>query len=557
MNGARPLAPLLKNHAYVWLHSVRAIREQPLLKTIFIGTFSVGWLAGLSVLFYYGFEFVQQLGGVGAWLIPQLFTLFFMGLGVMLVLSGAVTSYSNLYQAHETRRLLSWPVPLNDLLYYKYVQSSLMSSWAFFFVILPFVGAYAFLEQWSWLVTVGTFVYSVPFVFLLAGLGMLVMIPFVRFAPRGRTLGLLGIAALVGIIAWVSGAIDEIRGERTDDLIRLTELVPGMNLARHPLTPNYWISEGILALSIGYWSRAAFFFVLLVSSCGVMIQCITLLGRRYFYEGIQRELVSNTEMALQASILSRVLRNIVPGRKSIKAFALKDSLLFMRDPSQWTQFGVFFGILALYFGNIRNLGYDGLGDVWSNLIAFLNIFSLSAVMSSLSSRFVYPQMSMEGRGLWVVGLAPTTLSRVMLTKFVLAWGGLTVVGVSLSSYSNAMLSISGTAQMIASVTMPSVAFALAGMSTGFGAIFMETSAKTPTQILSGYGGTLNLIMTLVMVIVLVLVPGMVSHMLLDPANEARRPWAIVGVISYLVILSSLASLVPLYFGHKALRSRDF
>jgi len=87
---------------------------------------------------------------------------------------------------------------------------------------------------------------------------------------------------------------------------------------------------------------------------------------------------------------------------------------------------------------------------------------------------------------------------------------------------------------------------------------METRPKTPSQILSGYGGTLNLILSLLMVILLVLVPGIVSHLLnegqLAPQWAAR---AFPFTVLYMILLSGLAAAVPLWLGHRELTHRDF
>ena len=45
----------------------------------------------------------------------------------------------------------------------------------------------------------------------------------------------------------------------------------------------------------------------------------------------------------------------------------------MRDPAQWSQFLIFFGLLAFYFANIRRLSYDGQTPYWRNLVSFLNL----------------------------------------------------------------------------------------------------------------------------------------------------------------------------------------
>lgn len=137
----RPCFLFIRNHFFEMRTAVRNLHEQPKLKVAVITLFSLSWLAGLSWLFYAGFDFLYRLGGAAFFLVPRLFTLFFMGLGFMLMLSGAVTGYANLFQTPEVRRLLTWPVPMRDLFYYSLVKSTLMSSWAFFFIIIPFTGS--------------------------------------------------------------------------------------------------------------------------------------------------------------------------------------------------------------------------------------------------------------------------------------------------------------------------------------------------------------------------------------------------------------------------------
>jgi hypothetical protein len=78
------------------------------------------------------------------------------------------------------------------------------------------------------------------------------------------------------------------------------------------------------------------------------------------------------------------------------------------------------------------------------------------------------------------------------------------------------------------------------------------------EILSGYGGTLNLILTLLTVILLVLVPGMVSHLTTsDMMPDEIVPWLYPLTLLYIVLISLLAGGLPLYLGHRKLTHRDF
>lgn len=563
----RPAVILIRNHFYGMRHALRHVREQPLLKVLVIGGFSVAWLIGLSVLFYEGFKFMYLLGGVAFYLIPRLFTLFFMGLGAMLVLSVGVTGYGNLFQSAESRRLLTWPIGFLDLFYYQLVKTTLMSSWAFFFIILPFLGAYGWFREWHWTMILWSFAFSLPFVMVFSGIGVLLMLALQgvlnllsRLLGRHRNL-FLWLAALLLLVRGVYWAFDylaEMRGRRDEDMLVMVRMIPGLGVASNPMLPNWWITQGLLNISNGAWSRGLVFLTLLVSNVGVLFLAVARLGVWLYPAGMQRHLTAANDTAESASRLSRVVSRLAPGRHSFRGYVTKDILLFLRDPSQWTQFLIFFGLLALYFFNLGSLGYDQLDPIWSNLIAFLNMFSLAAVMSSLSSRFVYPQLSQEGRMLWMVGLAPHSLTKLMFIKFFIAGVSLLLVSFSLSYISNTMLNIPEFGRRLTLVLMPGVSFALAGMATGLGAVFMDIEAKTPTQILSGYGGTLNLILTLFTVIVLVLVPGIVAHLMTtNNLPAAWEPRAFPLTAAYILLLSLLAGGLPLWAGKRALETRDF
>lgn len=563
----RPALLLIRNHLYELRHALRHVHEQPSLKVGVIGLFMTGWLFGLSWLFYEAFAFLYRLGGVAFYLIPRLFSLFFMGLGVMLMLSGAVAGYGNLYQSAETRRLMTWPVPLRDLLYLKTLQSMLMSSWAFFFIILPFIGAFGVYRQWPWTMLFWSAAFSLPFVMVFSGLGILIMLLFQGLLTalsrlfgryRNRFVWVAALLLLVRMLLDALAYLEQIRAQRSEEWVVMVRTIPGLRLASNPLMPSGWMAQGLVGMASDDTRRSLLFLLLLVSSAGVLLLGIARVGSVLFPASMQRHLTAAGDLATRASALSRMVQGGLSGGGAVRAFLFKDLLVFLRDPSQWTQFLIFFGLLGLYFFNLGSLGYDQLDPTWANLIAFLNMFSLSAVMSSLSSRFVYPQLSQEGRMLWLVGLAPQSLSRLMIIKFLLSGISLTAISLTLSGLSNRMLDLPDFSRHLTLILMPCVSLALAGMATGLGAVFMDIDAKTPSQILSGYGGTLNLILTLLTVILMVLVPGIISHLINTegiPPAVARRVFPLTA--AYIVSLSLLATGLPLWLGHRALKRRDF
>jgi len=564
----RPAWILTRNHLYGLRHAIQSVRDQPALKVLVIGSFSFCWLLGLTFLFFRGFRFMYNIGGVAFFLIPRMFTLFFMGLGFMLILSGAVTGYGNLYQSAEIRRLMAWPIPMRDLFYYKLVKTTMMSSWAFLFIIVPFIGAFAIYRGWHPAMILWSVAFSVPFVMIWSGAGLVLMLLFqgvlnllTRLFGRWRNRVLwMGVLLLLirGIFATLD-YLDVLRAQRSQEVLVMVRMIPGLQLASNPLLPNWWMAQGLLGIADGDWTRGCLYLLLLTTTVGMLFLWVARIGAWIFPRSMQRHLTAANDLATRASRLSAAVQSVMPGGGALRAYLGKDLLIFLRDPSQWTQFLIFFGLLGLYFFNLGSLGYDQLDSTWANLISFLNLFSLSAVMSSLSSRFAFPQMSQEGRTLWLVGLAPQSLSRLMMIKFFISASGLLLISLSLSSLSNAMLRVPVFSHGLSLILMPGVSIALAGMSTGLGAVFMDIEAKTPSQVLSGYGGTLNLILTLLTVILLVLPPGMLSHYLTNQGLLETPLATRLFLFSSLYISSVclLAAGLPLWFGHLTLRSRDF
>jgi hypothetical protein len=134
------------------------------------------------------------------------------------------------------------------------------------------------------------------------------------------------------------------------------------------------------------------------------------------------------------------------------------------------------------------------------------------------------------------------------------------VGILLAQISMSMLNVSPLGRLLGNILMPSMAFALAGLSTGLGSIFMELGVKTPAQILSGYGGTLNLILSLLTVIALIMVPGIVSHSIISEeicTCPNCHPYAVHITIAYIVGVAALIGGIPLWMGARALRNRDY
>jgi ABC-2 type transport system permease protein len=229
-----------------------------------------------------------------------------------------------------------------------------------------------------------------------------------------------------------------------------------------------------------------------------------------------------------------------------------------RDPVQIIQGLLFFGLLGIYFFNLRNLHYHLLEPVWRNLIAFLNLFSLAAIMCSFCSRFVFPQISLEGHAFWIIGLSPAGMGRVLKIKFMLAVFMMLIISGALMTISSLMLSAPPHVVLITFMTAAAASFALCGLALGLGALYMDLEHTNPVAIISGFGGTFNLVLSLAYIIAAVFPFGLISHEYV--AGHISRAWFMAGLSAaggWLVLLTALTAALPLSAGYRRLVSREY
>jgi len=175
------------------------------------------------------------------------------------------------------------------------------------------------------------------------------------------------------------------------------------------------------------------------------------------------------------------------------------------------------------------------------------------VLSSLGSRFIYPQLSLEGQGFWIIGLSPTSMKRIVLTKFFSSVVAMIIISVSLILISSSMLNVAKEIQIITIVLIISVSIAICGLSTGLGAIFIDLKQRNPAAIVSGFGGTLNLVLSLFFMLVSIVPTGLILHLeIVGKINHHIADKLMIMAGLWLLILLFCSSILPLVVGIKAL-----
>jgi ABC-2 type transport system permease protein len=512
---APPLLWLLLcvNGRSAW-RKVKSLRHQSRLLTGVITAFIASYLVLAFGLFYAGLRFISRFVGLGQVLTERLLFLLFAFLFVLLLLSNLVINYTNLFRNRETAFLLTLPVPSRTIFQWKFIESLLLASWAFLFLIAPLLGAYGLTRGVPWHFYPVTLALVGLFIVLPGVAGSWLAVNIARHLDR-RLFQVLAITAVAGLVVgaalWFRPGPPPDQETETRVLAVLDKLLFKTSFSEHPLLPSCWLSRGVLHWSEGAWMASGFFTLVLLSHVlffGML--ALTRMGGRFYdaasavqsrgsvlagWRWFRRRLQRREAGAYRPGLAERLIAGVGWPGPDVRALVVKDLRGFWRDTTQWAQSLVLFGLLGVYVFNLRHFSQQLTNPFWTSLVAYLNLGACSLNLATLTTRFVYPQFSLEGKRLWIVGLAPLGLVRVVRTKYWLAALASLVVTLGLITLSCYMLRMSAPRMLFFGFAITVMTFTLTGLAVGLGVLYPHFKEDNPSKIVSGFGGTLCLVLS--------------------------------------------------------------
>lgn len=532
--------------------------------------FLIGYLVVSYWLFREGLAYVFRLPAAGALLGDRIIYLIFFCFFLMLLFSVAVTVYISLYRSRDTRWLLTLPVSHRALFLWKCTEAAAFSSWGLAFILAPLLVAFAATRDVSAFYFVKAAFLILLFLILTSTLGSLLLITATRWMNRRQIAVGVAVAALLLIGSGVSTAFADRKLAENSGLgaaIAFQRVLHHTSAAVNRGIPSTWTAGTLVD-----WTRPfrrpghLLYPTLLLSHSLFAILLLSMAGDRWFYRSWNRSLQHSARQSLlreqrqnddsirtcrsQPSLLARLI-----GRP-LAAVSRKDYLTFVREPAQWVQFSVVFGLLALYSTGLRRINGD-LGQARDlYLVAFLNLSVCALALSTLTTRFVYPQFSLEGRRLWILAMSPLPLPSIVTQKFVISTlcSGVVITGILLLGGYSLRLGTADTFFFAVAVAL--LALGLNGMAVGLGVLFPNLREANAAKIVSSFGGTLCLVGSFLYILVFVLIlaylrweifktNSVILDWYLDPPRQAG--------LCVLLCLTALVTTLPLIFSRKKLK----
>ena len=555
----------------IWQATFRQMFRESFLRVLLVCLLTVVFWGVMFALFHEGFSLLAAAithVPTKARTVHAVYNVFFLSLLIMLGVSSGILYYASIYKSPDMPMLLSSPARASRIALEKFLEATVVACWGFILIGSPLLVAYGTVNQSP----LAYFVLCLPlllsFAVIPSGTGALCCLAIVTLAPKfRRSVLVVVVAVLLGGTIMLLWAIFGNSPHQAMSSMWLQSALGRLQLAEQRLLPSWWLSTGLLEAAHGGPQgvlQALAFQCVLLSNALLMPLLVGSVGKRVLRSSYGH-LTNCPPLKLPWNLKwADQLIHVVfwPLPHATRLLLIKDFRLFRRDPLQWSQFLLFFGLLSFYFIYVRRFDYGQQLTGWMTAIGFMNLGVVGLILSTFTTRFVFPLISIEGRRFWILGTSPIDRGNILWSKFLFATL-ITVVPCCVLVFLSdvALQLLSRTPLMVAmhQVICVFLSTGLSAIAVGLGAKLPNLRESSPAKIAAGFGGTLTLILSAIFVLGAVIPPAVPAYLMYAGSDsgwlrqlitEAAPWWFSIGLgVSF--VLTMITVYLPLRMGFRA------
>lgn len=560
-----PTLALLRNRVAILRNLLLDFHRDSLAK---VGVIVLGMSIVVAIAFgvgYESFKFIAKFPAIGPQLNSRLLGLLFLVLLTMVAISNAIVSYTSLFLAKETRFLFENPISSATTFFLKLFESIVFSGWATLVLCAPILVAFGLVRDAPIEYYFESTAILVLFIIFCGFLGNAVSL-FLLFVVRRWTLRKVCVAAVcvTAFLGWgLLRSFDFSALDGEANLVALSRFTMSLTALQSTFVPSTWATSAILASSSGQRRELLFHAGVLLANTLVFFPVFStyakrLYGRRWI---ITAEPSHASRRASQPTTVSedgaaspgQWWRPPGWGCNPVDSLILKDLLTFVRDPAQLSQFFLFLVLTIAYVLSLIQIPSYLFTPGWRLVLYFSNLAAISLILSSFTSRFLFPLVSLEGKAFWIVGLAPIDRSVVVRQKvrfgryLILTLGALGGLGSCLS------LGFGFEFTVAAIFTITLAGWILTALAIGFGCAYPNVAEDNPARIAVGFGGTLNFFASALAVIIVVTLQAVPYIATSGEPGPTTRFMAHTAALTFAIAVSVAA----IRLGERSLRKMEF
>jgi len=558
---------LLKPRLLAMRNSTRAPDKKSVTKGAVFGVLGLSFWSALFALFYRGLAYFHATEAIGDLIAYRLLDMIFLSVFSVLVFSNIITALSTFYLSDEMTLILSSPSSKRQVYVYKFIETTLDSSWMVVVFGLPALLSYGLVYHAGAGYYLLAATVLVVFVLVPAPIGIAVTMALVKIFPAKRTKDIflfLSVLLVVGLY-FLFRFIQPEKLVDPEAFGAVGSYISSLAAPSAAYLPSHWAAETLWPLltgrgSFGYiWpmalvSTAMAFFVL----CGWLFGVIYHPGYSRAQEGGRYRTYGLT---LSGAILERLAG---PIDRPLKALVVKDIKTFFRDTTQWSQLFLLGALMVVYIYNFKALPLERFPFATfflQNFISFLNLALAGFVISAVAVRFVFPAVSLEREAIWILRASPLGVRGFMWAKFWSAWAPIFILAETLTFLSNHYLRAGAFMTALSAFAIFFMTFGVTGLGIGLGAIYPKFRHENAAQISAGYGGVVfMLIATGFIAVVVALLAWPVYEYFTARSAGGQVSLAQAGAfalcLALVAVVNAACCIIPMRRGIKSLEERE-
>jgi ABC-2 type transport system permease protein len=488
-----------------WLSFRRRIQagkgRERIRSLIFGGVGALFW--GLT---FWGFwrvlVYFRGIESIGDLLAAKLLSMIFLTFFALLIFSNVVTALSTYFLSQDLELLLAKPVGVSSIYLAKLVETLTSSSWMVLMFGTPVFLVYGIVFGAGPVYYLALLGALPPFLVIPAALGAAIIMGLTNVFPARRARDILILLTLLfGVGLYL--LVRFLQPERLVDPEAFSGVLSyfaSLTAPGHPLLPSQWMGQVVLPLLFPMGGDPLFFLGMLWSTALAFVVMGGWWTRAVYREGWSRSQEGRRARISRSPLVGALVGLLClpfPGR--MRPLVRKDALIFLRDPTQWSQLLLLGALVVVYLYNFSALPLDKAPiDSWylQNILAFLNLGLAGFVVAAVAVRFVYPAVSLEGRAFWIIRSSPMSMRSFLWGKFWSSLFPLLVLAEFLVVASNWLLNVSPFMMGLSVGTIFLATFGITGLGVGMGALYPRFQVENVAHISSGFGGMLYMIMTI-------------------------------------------------------------
>lgn len=479
--------------------------------------------------------------------------IFFMTVNI----GNIVVSYSTFFKTPEVAFLLTRPISFTKLFLIKFLDNFFYSSSTLLLMVTAALAGYTSYFALPWyLIPFAVLFLILPFMFIAGTLGAITLLVIMRFAA---TFGLKKVLISIALVYASAIILFYLFSSPVQLVTKVFEYFPNINnyfgFLESPLIkllPNHWVADALYWIASGKYFAAGWYVYLLVFVSLIFFMLALLIAKNWFY----KTWLVFLNLASELSVNKRKIKNGVfsfekkSSLKPIREVLLKRELLmFIREPSQWTHFLVMAFLITIFVLSLSNIDAMILNayNVYLKTLIYLIIYLFNVfLIASMSLRFIFPLVSLEGETIWKIRSAPVNYKKLMLTRLFIYFSVIFTIGQLLNFVSNYQFSI--TLAAISQLNTALVTITLVSFNFGMGAAYANYKEKNPIRVASSQGASLTFLFTiiyLVFLIILLFAPlsnyfGAFNKTSFATVSQLLYTSAILGVITFIVAFVNIS-----------------